>query len=126
MICKIHVHYFLKQFLLISVNSFPETLRMYGSGQILIRTCTKSYRIPESKVVLDPGTRVVIPTYSFHHDPKYFPEPHIFNPDRFSVQNTKNTRPFVFLPFGEGPRNCIGKFIVSVQSVISYFYHTWC
>ncbi|XP_054287788.1 probable cytochrome P450 6a13 [Macrosteles quadrilineatus] len=86
-----------------------ETLRMYGSGQILIRTCTKSYRIPESKVVLEPGTRVVIPTYSFHHDPKYFPEPHIFNPDRFSVQNTKNIRPFVFLPFGEGPRNCIGR-----------------
>uniref|UniRef100_A0A1B6M5I4 Cytochrome P450 n=1 Tax=Graphocephala atropunctata TaxID=36148 RepID=A0A1B6M5I4_9HEMI len=86
-----------------------ETLRLYGSGQIIIRACTKQYNIPGTSVIVETGMRVIIPSYSLHHDPEYFPDPDEFRPERFSQEEVKGRHPFVFLPFGEGPRNCIGR-----------------
>ncbi len=42
-----------------------------------------------------------------HHDPEIYPEPYSFNPDRFLHEGTK-TKDVSFMPFGAGPRNCIG------------------
>lgn len=46
-------------------------------------------------------------------NPKYFPEPETFNPDRFSDENKSNIVPGTYVPFGVGPRNCIGNFFFS-------------
>lgn len=48
----------------------------------------------------------MIPVLGFHYDENYFPEPEKFDPKRFS--DAKNIGPYTYLPFGEGPRNCIG------------------
>ncbi|XP_046671766.1 probable cytochrome P450 6a13 isoform X1 [Homalodisca vitripennis] len=85
-----------------------ETLRLYGSVPTLTRCCTQRYHIPDSNVVMEKGHRVIIPSYSFHHDPQYYPDPYEFKPERFAPENSKERHPYVFLPFGEGPRNCIG------------------
>lgn len=48
---------------------------------------------------------MIIPIYAFHHDPTYFPNPDVFDPDRFSPEEVeKRTKlPFTpFIPFGEG------------------------
>lgn len=53
----------------------------------------------------------MIPTLAIHRDPKFYPDPHTFNPDRFYVENI-GSKPFVeqpMLPFGEGPRICPGQ-----------------
>uniref|UniRef100_A0A1B6KVA4 Cytochrome P450 n=1 Tax=Graphocephala atropunctata TaxID=36148 RepID=A0A1B6KVA4_9HEMI len=85
-----------------------ETLRLYGSVPTLTRCCTQPYQIPDSNVTLEKGHRVIIPTYAYHHDPQYYPDPYKFKPERFAPENSKERHPYVFLPFGEGPRNCIG------------------
>lgn len=51
---------------------------------------------------------MLVPTYAFHHDPEFFPNPSKFEPDRFSDECKAARHPYAYLPFGEGPRICIG------------------
>jgi cytochrome P450 family 9 len=60
--------------------------------------------------------------YCFHHDPQYFPEPEKFNPDRFSDENRKSIDPDTYLPFGIGPRNCIGSRFALMELKTIMFY----
>uniref|UniRef100_A0A1E1W0F1 unspecific monooxygenase n=2 Tax=Pectinophora gossypiella TaxID=13191 RepID=A0A1E1W0F1_PECGO len=58
---------------------------------------------------------------TIHMDPEYFPEPEKFDPDRFSDENKHNIKPFTFMPFGMGPRNCIGsRFALLELKVLLY------
>ncbi|XP_063229262.1 probable cytochrome P450 6a13 [Bacillus rossius redtenbacheri] len=85
-----------------------ETLRKYPPVSFLFRACTKPYTVPGSNVHIDKGTMTIIPVRSLHHDPKYFPCPERFDPERFNEENVKKIPQFAYLPFGEGPRLCIG------------------
>jgi cytochrome P450 family 6 len=85
-----------------------ETLRKYPPGPNLSRECTKDYKIPGTDVVLEKGMTAFIPTLALHHDPKYYPEPERFDPERFNEEEKAKRHHYVYLPFGEGPRICIG------------------
>lgn len=50
----------------------------------------------------------MIPAYAIQRDPEYYPNPDRFDPERFSVDEIKKRDPCVYLPFGEGPRICVG------------------
>lgn len=50
----------------------------------------------------------MIPAYAIHHDPEYYPDPEKFIPERFEPEQVKSRPNCTFLPFGDGPRNCIG------------------
>ncbi|XP_069946204.1 cytochrome P450 9e2-like isoform X2 [Cherax quadricarinatus] len=97
-----------------NVNSIPvnhskqETLRLYPPSTFEERQCTKTYKIPGTEVTLHPGDVVTYPLWSLHHDPRYWPEPEEFQPDRFLPENKPNITSFTHIPFGMGPRNCIG------------------
>lgn len=82
---------------------------MHGSAPVLIRKCTEPYRIPNTNTTLHKDVKIVIPSYAIHHDPEIYPEPEVFDPERFSVENIRSRHNYSFLPFGEGPRMCIGK-----------------
>lgn len=81
---------------------------MYGPAQQIVRIASRDYKIPNSNLIIPEGTFTGIPTSAIHNDPDYYPEPQIFDPERFNEENKVNRHPMAFLPFGDGPRNCIG------------------
>jgi cytochrome P450 len=86
-----------------------ETLRKYPPVVFIDRVCSKSIDLPEYDLKLEKGIVIGLPFYGLHHDPEYFPEPDRFDPERFNEANKHNIKPFSYLPFGAGPRNCVGK-----------------
>lgn len=95
-----------------------ETLRKWPVLPMTDRYCVKDYVYDdgETKVNIEKGAGVNVPIYAFHHDPKYFPNPHSFDPDRFSDENKKNIVSGTYMPFGIGPRSCIGNAILNRKS----------
>lgn len=55
------------------------------------------------------GTAITIQVYYLHRDPRFFPEPEKFNPDRFLPENLEGRNPYSYIPFSAGSRNCIGQ-----------------
>lgn len=93
-----------------------ETLRLYPVAPMLFRVCTEPYKVPDSSLVIEKGTRVIIPVLSIQTDPDNYESPEVFDPDRFLDNNFKPSGKF--LPFGDGPRICIGKLnILNLTSV---------
>lgn len=74
------------------------------------RICVADYNIPDTDILIEKGTMLVIPVLGLHRDEEYFPDPERFDPERFSKENKRKIPQFSYLPFGEGPRICIGKF----------------
>uniref|UniRef100_A0A182PYV4 Uncharacterized protein n=1 Tax=Anopheles epiroticus TaxID=199890 RepID=A0A182PYV4_9DIPT len=89
-------------------NVINETLRKYPPIESLSRVPMLDYTVPGTKLVIPKDTFIQIPVYAIHRDPDFYPEPDQFNPDRFLPEQVKQRHPYVFLPFGEGPRICIG------------------
>ncbi|XP_011866375.1 PREDICTED: cytochrome P450 6k1-like [Vollenhovia emeryi] len=85
-----------------------ETLRKYPSLGFLNRIAMQDYKVPNSNLVLKKGTPVYIPMLGLHYDPKYFPDPDKYDPERFNEKNKRNIPACVYFPFGEGPHACIG------------------
>nr|CAH0107691.1 unnamed protein product [Daphnia galeata] len=54
------------------------------------------------------GTVVTVPAFALHYDEEYYPDPHTFNPDRWDSENEIKPNPYAYVPFGMGPRNCVG------------------
>ncbi|CAH4028012.1 unnamed protein product [Pieris brassicae] len=93
-----------------------DTLRIYPVLGVVTRELVEDYTLP-SGVPLTKGLRVHIPVHHLHHNPQYFPEPDVFRPERFLGAEKERIEPFSYMPFGEGPRTCIGLRFAKMQSI---------
>lgn len=88
---------------------FTETLRKHPSSPFLNRICVEECDLPDLNYRVPKGMRIMISASGTMRNPKFFPEPDKFDPERFTSENTESRSPYVYLPFGQGPRSCIGK-----------------
>jgi cytochrome P450 family 9 len=89
-----------------------EGLRKWPPAPLTDRQCTQdcTLLVDGKAVKIEKGNSVWVPIYALHHDAKYFPQPEKFDPERFSDENKGSINSGAYLPFGVGPRNCIGKY----------------
>jgi cytochrome P450 family 6 len=88
-----------------------ETLRKYPPTFALFRIATQAYQVPDDSLTIEKGQKLIIPIHSLHYNPKYFPDPEVFNPERFSSEEKAKRVRGTYLPFGDGPRICIGNYM---------------
>lgn len=67
------------------------------------------------------GDNILLPVIGFHMDPKYYPEPDKFDPERFSDENKHNIMPYTYFPFGLGPRSCLGSRLALMETKALFF-----
>ncbi|KAL6421544.1 hypothetical protein ACFW04_014293 [Cataglyphis niger] len=85
-----------------------ETMRKYPPVPVLNRVCTKELDLPTTNIRVTEGTLITIPVFGLHRDPAIYPHPDKFDPERFNADKIAARHPYAYLPFGEGPRICIG------------------
>lgn len=85
-----------------------ETLRLHSPAPVTGRICNATYKVPNTDIIIQKGNKVRISILGIHRDPEYYPDPETFDPERFNEENKAKRPNFSFLPFGEGPRICIG------------------
>ncbi|KAI1301927.1 Cytochrome P450 9e2 [Halotydeus destructor] len=88
--------------------TIQETLRMYPPALVFEREASEEYALPGTDIVLEAGSNISVPIYAVHHDENNYPNHEKFDPTRFLPENRDNVKPYTYLPFGSGPRNCIG------------------
>lgn len=91
-----------------------EALRLYPPAAFLSRSALKPDTLCGREV--RPGDTVMLPIYALHRNHLLWPDPHRFDPDRFA--DPKAIDRFAYLPFGAGPRICIGASFALTEAVI--------
>ncbi len=93
-----------------------EGLRLYPPFWMVDREAIADDRIGD--VAIPAGSMVIVHVYGAHHAPKHWPDPESFDTDRFIKGNEKLRAPFTYLPFGGGPRGCIGNNYAMLQMLM--------
>ncbi|XP_043268776.1 cytochrome P450 9e2-like [Venturia canescens] len=104
-----------------------ETLRLYPPGFFLDRLCVKPYQLPpalpgEKPITIQPGESVWFPVYSINRDSKYFDDPDRWDPERFLGARKNRIDLSIYLPFGLGPRMCIGNRFALLETKVMLFH----
>ncbi|XP_050453532.1 cytochrome P450 4C1-like [Cataglyphis hispanica] len=102
-----------------------ETLRLYPSVFLILRNVGEDVKL--NSYIIPAGTILHLNIYGVHTDPNFWPNPEVFDPDRFLPERIHNRHPYSYLPFSAGPRNCIGqKFgMLEMKAMIASLVHNF-
>ena len=102
-----------------------EVLRLHPPAWVIARSSSKEdvmdgYKVPK-------GSLIAICTYTLHRNPKFWPEPEKFDPDRFLPEISAIRPKYAYIPFGGGPRSCIGSqfSLLEALCLITRFYQKY-
>lgn len=113
------------------INNMPyldaviyETMRLYSVTGLVDRVCNSRFELPPAveggkPFTITPGMLIWFPAIGLQMDPKYYSEPDEFRPERFLEKKSYSS---TFLPFGVGPRSCIGSRFAVLQTKIVIFH----
>ncbi|XP_014468509.1 PREDICTED: cytochrome P450 6j1-like [Dinoponera quadriceps] len=96
-----------------------ESQRLYPILPCMGKICTEEFELKSSDGLscrIHPGTEIFVNVYEIHRNPKYWPNPEVFDPDRFSSDRKTEIKKYTYLPFGEGPRICVAMRIAMLQT----------
>ncbi|XP_041981026.1 cytochrome P450 6k1-like [Aricia agestis] len=85
-----------------------ETLRIFPPMAWLDRVALEDYKVDDN-LTIPAGMPIYVNGVGMQVDPQYYDDPYTFDPERFSAENEKNIPAYTFMPFGDGPRACIGR-----------------
>ena len=94
---------------------FSEAMRLYPPAPIITRTVLKDFQLGE--YLIPEGTVLIVPIYAVHHHAALWSDPELFDPDRFSPENSRARHRYAYMPFGAGPRVCIGNAFAVMEAV---------
>jgi cytochrome P450 len=86
---------------------FSESLRLYPPAWTMGRSVSAD--LPLGGYVIPAGATALLSQYVIHHDPRWYPDPWRFDPDRWEPAAVAARPKYSFFPFGAGPRMCIGE-----------------
>jgi len=95
---------------------FAESMRMYPPGWMMDRRAIEPYSIGGYTFPVD--SMMVMSPYVLHHDARFFPEPFHFDPERWTAEGRASRPRYCYLPFGAGPRSCIGEAFAWMEAVL--------
>jgi cytochrome P450 len=93
-----------------------ETLRKYPIWFVMRRTLVE---VQLGDVTLPAGTEVIVSPHALHHDPRFYPDPDRFSPNRWTPEFTASLPRGAYVPFGGGTRQCLGNTFAHTEIVIT-------
>uniref|UniRef100_A0A1A9WIC6 Cytochrome P450 n=1 Tax=Glossina brevipalpis TaxID=37001 RepID=A0A1A9WIC6_9MUSC len=102
-----------------------ETLRKWSQAAFMDRVCNQdtTYEVNNGeKLEIKKDDVIWIPVAGLHRDLNYYKNPEDFVPERFNAENKVNIKPFTYLPFGIGPRNCIASRFALLETKVLIYY----
>lgn len=100
-----------------TVQVLHEALRLCPPGAAAARTAVRDVEVDGYRVPA--GTMLAVGIYALHRDPALWDDPLTFDPDRFSPQNSEGRDRWQYLPFGAGPRSCIGDHFAMLEATLA-------
>jgi len=96
-------------------NAFmKEVLRLYPPVGMIVRYNEKEENL--KGVTVPASTRLIIPIHLLHRHPKYWKDPEEFKPERWLGEEHPSSHKHAFMPFSNGPRNCIGYYFAEMEA----------
>jgi cytochrome P450 len=95
---------------------FAESMRLYPPVWAIGRQAIEDCKI--GGYIIPAGSSILMSQYLMHHDPRYFPEPERFDPERWSPQERAKRPRFSYFPFGGGVRSCIGETFAWMEGIV--------
>jgi cytochrome P450 len=104
-----------------------EALRLFPPIPMHYRKAINEIDLGHGHIIPE-GANIIVSAYNTHRDPRHFPNPKKFDPDRFSPQNSVGRHPYSYIPFGLGRRICVGQVFGTMESktILSTVLRRYC